>query len=232
MKPTMKTPKSTSGNPANPSKEFGLDPSNLDNVIECRRILREHKPTPAQLAQIAAPLLPHHKDNYGVAIIEAAYLLAICESEIKEAENLNLIDQMDFNPFGVEIPRPKEFPISFEQMLRLLMPGTDKAVNRLAKFRDFIREHLVGWAKGYYGSKGDGKDDWTRGNDWITEVRKRDDEAQKGCLPGSIDDSQYFYWASAFVLWERKKRSERGRINASKRKPKPKKNKKKARLRS
>src|SRR5208283_3726226 len=131
MKRNKKTPKPPSRNHANPSKLFGLDPFDRDNVAKCRRILREHKPTPAQLAQIAAPLLPHHKDNYGAAILEAAYLLAICATEIEEAENLNLIDQMDFNPFGVEIPRPKEFPISFDQMIRLLMPGTDKVVNRL-----------------------------------------------------------------------------------------------------
>jgi hypothetical protein len=198
-------------------KTYGTDMDNPDDVAECRRILREYKPTPVGLAQIVSPLLARHKGNYMGAVMQAAHLLAICGSEIEESEHLSLIDQSAFNLWGVQPPRPPNgFPITFDMMLRLLMPGTGKEADRLARFRAYLKVALAAWAKA--GRIADGKDDLVRAAEWIAATKERDAEAQKSFLPGAIDDSSYLYWASTFLVWQKHQRSVTGRSNVAKRK--------------
>ena len=203
------------------TKTYGTDATNPADLAYFRRLLRKYKPSPQHLAQTASPLLSRHKGDYMRAIMEAAHLLAICGTEINEAnENLSLIDQFAFNPSGVEIPRPGSFPISFFEMLRLLMPGTDKADDRQTRFRHYLKETLTVWAKP--GSIAVGKADLVRAGEWIADAKKRDAETQKNGLPGAIDDSQYLYHASNFLLWQKRQRSKTGRNNVLKRKIKRK----------
>jgi len=45
-----------------------------------------------------------------------------------------------FKDFGVEVPRPKKFPLSFDEMLRYLMPQVETKDRRQKRFFDFLQD--------------------------------------------------------------------------------------------
>lgn len=45
-----------------------------------------------------------------------------------------------FNDFGVEIPRPKKFPVSFDEMLRCLMPQVETKIERQKRYFEHLQE--------------------------------------------------------------------------------------------
>ncbi|MDR3412742.1 MAG: hypothetical protein P4L87_17650 [Formivibrio sp.] len=45
-----------------------------------------------------------------------------------------------FKDFGVEVPRPKKFPVSFDEMLRCLMPQVETKIERQKRYFDHLQE--------------------------------------------------------------------------------------------
>ena len=49
-----------------------------------------------------------------------------------------------FKDFGVEIPRPKKFPVSFDEMLRCFMPQVETKIERQKRyFENNLRGGLI-----------------------------------------------------------------------------------------
>jgi len=45
-----------------------------------------------------------------------------------------------FKDFGIEVPHPKKFPVSFDEMLRCLMPQVETTDERQKRFFDFLQD--------------------------------------------------------------------------------------------
>jgi hypothetical protein len=87
---------------------------------------------------------------------------------------------------------PPDFPISFDEMLALLMPQVDKAADRLARFRHYLIAARTG-----SGQKDPPPDADERAAETIGRYRARDRE-QGGRAIGNI----YFYAvAEEFNRW-------------------------------
>jgi hypothetical protein len=146
-------------------------------------------PTVEQLAMIAAQLLPRHGENYQAAIAEAARLWAAC---VIEHGKLGKHDWW-YNPAPkIKITKPKQFPITFVETLRLLMPQAKGEAERIARFRQFLAETPV--TDGREPLKDDnGKPRFT-GKSWaadkIAEYR-----------PQTFRERHYTVLAQSFLQW-------------------------------
>ena len=45
-----------------------------------------------------------------------------------------------FKDFGVEVPRPKKFPVSFDEMLRCFMPQVETKIERQKRYFEHLQE--------------------------------------------------------------------------------------------
>jgi hypothetical protein len=45
-----------------------------------------------------------------------------------------------FKDFGVEVPRPKRFPVSFDEMLRCFMPQVETKIERQKRYFEHLQE--------------------------------------------------------------------------------------------
>ena len=95
-------------------------------------ILRTCKPTIEQLAIIAAQLLSRHNGDCQAAISEAARLWVAC---VREHGKLGKRDWR-YNPHpGVKITKPARYPLTFDEVLKLLMPKEKDRTKRDKRLR-------------------------------------------------------------------------------------------------
>jgi hypothetical protein len=100
-------------------------------------------PSTDTLALLAAIIAPHKLENRH-DIVNDAFMLWMTakqklEEEAKENEDVKLHDEVMTAIYDA-IPKPKRFPVGFDEFLLSLMPEVDKQAQRVKRFRDFLGE--------------------------------------------------------------------------------------------
>jgi len=164
-----------------------------------RRVFHCHPATPEQLALIAAPLMQRHGGDCKAAIAEAARLWA---EAIIQAPELGVLDF--WGTSEKDIPKPERFPVTIEEMLRLLLPQVDNAADRQKEFRHFLACQPIKGGRGEILEPTE--EDLVEGGEHLAKLRQRE-----------INEIHYHTLGRQFLAWREKRKSSL-RSKASRRK--------------